>query len=39
MAAKSVWVQDTGTLSCGHLQNPATGRPGARATQTAAALA
>jgi len=29
MAAKLVWVQENGTLSCGHLQNPATGRHGA----------
>jgi hypothetical protein len=29
MATKLVWVQDDGSLSCGHLQNPATGRLGA----------
>jgi hypothetical protein len=28
MAAKLVWIQDDGTLSCGHRLDPATGHPG-----------
>jgi hypothetical protein len=28
MAAKLVWIQDDGTLSCGHPREPATGQHG-----------